>query len=356
MLFSTIHNQSRANELIERAASLFENISEKIEKAKKRLVEEISKSDTVKERLSKKSLTHFQKLSKELRNEPSLELAPISETLFIEQVEPLLRQSEAEPPQIVQLKQKRGSAFLAALFAALATVAAALIIGILGAGLPLTLHTLSDPNAIEKILAWIGGGAFNPAMANPLWGAVGLAAAASVVALTIWSVTLSKTARRNLEIAESLTRKAETYDHTMHETAETMEEVAEALRKYRKDLEICDAFVNEFNASIQRILLTEGNDFEAFKPASKRLIERASAAVTIMIPLLNIAILTTENRTAEQLLRTVESLHGLVENLIDERPLKSETASNEPIVPDYTKENDEDEARNESGSESEKEA
>ncbi|BDY13367.1 hypothetical protein [Hydrogenimonas cancrithermarum] len=353
-MFSTMHNQSRASELIERARSAIESASKQIKEAKDRLVEEISKSDSVKERLSKKSLTRFQKLAKELHNEPPLEITPVSETLFIEQAEPLLRQSEAEPPQIVQLRQKKGGAFFAALFAALVTVAAALLIGALGTALPLTLDTFSDPNAIERILAWIGGGAFDPEIANPLWGAAGLAVAAITAALITWSITLSKTARHNLDIAESLESEAEAYGHAMRETAETMEEVAEALRKYRQDLEICDAFVNEFNASIQRILLTEGNDFEAFKPASKRLIERASEAVTAMIPLLNIAILTTENRAAEQLLHAVEALHELVENLIEERPLKGEAAPNEPIILGYTKENNEEASRPEEGSEREK--
>jgi len=322
-MFSTIHNQSKANELIERAKNIIENTKEHIREAKEKLLEEVSKNDSIKEQLNKKGVSKFQKLAQELKNEPPIEIAPVSMTLFIEQIEPLIKKSEAESPQIKELKQKKGSALFAALIATLITIVSAILIGAFATGVSITPETFTDIKVLENILAWIGGGEFNPEIAHPIWGAVGLLAMALAVGVLTWSMTLSKTSKQNLAISESVLMDAESFDSEMNEIVKTMETLTQALQNYRKNIEICDAYVSEYNASIHRILLTEGDNFEVFKHSSKALIERASATVSAIIPHLNIAIITMENEIANQLLQAIDDTEKLVQNLIEEKPLSS---------------------------------
>jgi len=348
MLFSSFHNQSKANELIECAKTVIKGTKGRIEEAKERFVEAISKSDTIKEQLSKKSITEFQEIAHKLRNEPAVELTPISDTPFIDQVERLLQESDKEPPYIMQPKQKKGSAFILALLTTLATVALALVVGALGVHLPLNLQTFSDPHTIETIFTWLGGGAFDPSIANPTWGMIGTGVLALLVGLITWSLKLSKTAKRNLAYAESAMKDAEAYEQSTRQTVETMHDLTNTLLAYHKDIEICDAFICEFNATIRRILLTEGDDFTTLKPDSQALITRASATVTAVTPLLNIAILTTEAQTADQLRSAVEEVHILVEKLIEGQPIEvkyeptqaeaveAEPVESEPIILGYT--------------------
>lgn len=323
MFFSTIHNQSKASELIERAKDIIENTKEHIREAKEKLLEEASKNDSIKEQLNKKGLNKFQKLAQELKNEPPIEVTPVSMTLFIEQIDPLIKKSETEPPQIVELKQKKGSALFTALLATLITIASAILIGAFAIGISVTPETFTDVKVLEDILAWIGGGAVNPEIANPVWGAIGLIVVAIAIGALTWSMTLSKTSKKNLEISESLLMDAESYDSEMNEIIKTMQSLTQALQDYRKNIEICDAYINEYNATIHRILLTEGDDFETFKPSSKASIERASVTVSAIIPHLNIAIVTTENKTAEQLLQAINDTEKLVQKLIEEKPIST---------------------------------
>lgn len=322
-MFSTIHNQSKANELIERAKKIIEDTKERIREAKEKLLEEASKNDSIKEQLNKKGLNRFQKLAQELKNEPPVEIAPVSMALFIEQIEPLIKQSDTEPPQIVELKQKKGSALFTAFFATLTTIALAILAGAFATGVSFLPETFTDIKVLENILAWIGGGAVNPEIANPIWGAVGLAAVALAVGALTWSMTLSSTSKKNLEISESLLMDAESFDSEINEVIKTMQNLTRALQDYRKNIEICDAYINEYNAVIHRILVTEGDDYETFKPSSKAHIERASVTVSAIIPYLNIAIITTENKTADQLLQAIDDTKKLVQNLIEEKPVST---------------------------------
>jgi len=323
MFFSTLHNYSKANELIEKAKNIIANSKERIREAKEKLLEEASKNDSLKDQFNIKGINRFQKLAQKLKNEPPIEIAPVKLTLLIKQVEPLIKESETESPEIVKLKHKRGIAIFLAILAALITIASALLIGTFATDIPVTLETFQNYENLKNILAWIGGGAFNPQMANPIWGAIGLAALSIAIGTMTWTMTLSKRSKENLAISESMLMDANSYESEMNEVINRMQNLTELLKSYRANIEICDAYVNEYNATIHRIILTEGDDFEKFKPSSKLLIERASVTISAIIPHLNIAIMTTENRVTDQLIQAIDDTKKLVEDLIEEKPITS---------------------------------
>jgi len=318
MLFSTIQNQSKANELIERAKEIIENTKERIREAKEKLLEEAGKNDSIKERLNKNGLNKFQELIKKIKNEDSANVTTISITQFCEQIKPLVEKSNIEPLSIIELKQKKASTLFASFFMSLISIVLVVSIGAFATGVTITPETFTDMKVWQNILAWIGGGAYNPEIANPVWGIAALVFIAIVVGITTWSIMLSKTSKENLKISESMLEDAESYENKMNDIIEKMQNLTLSLQDYRKNLEIYDAYINEFNAIIHRILLTEGDDFENFKPASKAQIERATITVSAIIPHLNIAIITTDNKTADQLLQAIDDTKKLLEDLSKE--------------------------------------
>ncbi len=345
MLFSTLKNQSKASEMVQKAHETIQKAAARIEQAKERFVEAVSRSDSVRERLGRKGIVKFENILKQMRNEPPVELPPLSDTLFFEQAQPLMQIGDTQAPTVTPLVQKRGRALFAAFLAALVTVAAALILAALATGQSLSVALFTQADRLEAMLAWIGGGAYDPAIGNPLFGAIGIATAALAAAVITWSVVMSNTSRRNLQSAKGSLAAAESYAEEMERTADTMERLTTLLEAYRKEIEICDAFLDEYNASLRRILLTEGDDYDKFSQSSQRRVAQAVDTASSIVPLLNITILTTENGVAAQLETAVDEARQCVRKLMEgsgaqsitnEKADKGDEESTEPIILGYS--------------------
>lgn len=350
-MFSTLKNQSKATELIQKAHETIEEATARIDRAKERFVEAVSRSDNIRERIGKKSIVKFQNLLKRMRNEPPAELPPLSDTLFIEQSEPLIEMAETKTPAVARLAKKKGWALFLSFFTAVLTVGVAFLIAALATGKPLKIETFTQKESIEAMLRWIGGGAYDPSIGNTVYGAIGLGLAALAAALIVWSMVMSGTSKRNLKNAEASLLAIENYADETTDAAETMEYLASLLEKYYKDMEICDSFINEFNASLERILLTEGEDYDKLSDASKQALSRAIDTVTSVIPLLNITILTTENGVSGQLENAVKEAENCVRKLLKESGVEMPAQeSSEVIVLGYA-EKEENQVSKESSSE-----
>jgi len=323
VLFSTIQNQSKANELVEQAKEIIQNTKECTKEAKETLLEEISKNDSIKERLIKKRLSKFQELIKKIKNEDFANIASMSTAQFCEQVKPLIEKSDIEPLSIIELKQRKVATMFTSFLASLISVVLVILIGAFAMDVPIAPETFTDIKILEDMLAWIGGGVYDPEIASSIWGAVALIFVAMITGMTTWSIMLSKISKENLKIGESMLKDAESYKNKMDEITEKMQNLTLSLQDYRKNMEIYDAYINEFNATVHRILLTEKDSLETLKPASITRIEYAIATVLAIIPHLNIVIITEENTVANQLLQTTTEAKRLVQNLVDEKPIST---------------------------------
>ncbi len=326
-MLSTMSRQKRAEELVKGAKTEVSQADNAFEAAKERLQRQVEKIDKVRNRLIGKTFKEFHRLFEAIRNEPAVELAPPSEATIAQQLEPLYRKSKIPPVIIDDVKGGKGGAFFLALLAVLITVAAAFGIGAVALGLPLKPETFMQLPHIEKILAWLGGGAYDPALANPLYGAAGLGVAVIAVWLIVYSVSMGKRVDNNLKKAQKAFDEAKIYAEQKKRYAESMETLAEALEKLAQDYETFDVFMEEFNATLRRIRHTEGDDFQHYRPLSQEKVRRAAECAAAMMPLLSIAVVTTEGDPSWQLLNTLPQTEMLSNALIEEKPCENLTAS-----------------------------
>lgn len=322
-MFSTMQNQKRAEELIQDAKNMVSAVDEKFRKARERLEKKIAEIDAIRAQLTKQTLSRLRRRFETIENEEPIELTPVAEAPFSEQLQPLYEKADIEPVQVKDVKGGKGSAFFVSLLAALVTVAAALAIGAVGTGQPLVKETFTDVPKIEKILTWLSGGAFNPDMGNPLFGAVVLGIAAIAAWMIAWSIMMGKAARRNLETAEAIYAEAENYHEKKSRYTDAIDALVDELDRFEKILETCDIYMQEYNAVLQRIIHTEGTDYEAYRNVSKEIVNRAAECAEALVPLLNIAIITTEGTPSKQLSDAIAHGGRIVLALMEERPIPS---------------------------------
>lgn len=348
-MFSTMHNQKRAEELIEDAKELIASIDETFINARERLKKKISEIDTTRLRLIKQTLAKFRERFETIENENPIELTPVSERALAEQLQSLYEKADIEPVEIKEVRRGKGGAFFASLIAVVVMAAAALIIGAVGTGQPLAPETFMDISRLEKILTWLSGGAFDPQMGSPLFGAVGLGIAVIAVWMITWSIMMGKAARRNLAIAEEVHAEAEKYHQKKAHYTDAIGRLLEELDALENILYTCDIYMQEFNAILQRIIHTEGRDFEAYKNSSKDIVKRAAECEESLVPLLNIAIVTSEGTPSKQLSMAISNGERLVLALIEERPIPApeelvSVSEEAPTMPEYEKPEEEKES------------
>ncbi|WP_456452464.1 hypothetical protein, partial [Hydrogenimonas sp.] len=320
-MFSTMHNQKKAESLIAQARNAIDEADARFHEAKERLHKRIAEIDGVRSHFVRKSLAKFRELFGEMENEEPIELAPVSERPFSEQLQTLFEKSELEPVAIENVKRGKGGAFFTSLVATLVTVAVALVIGAVGAGLPLAPETFTQTPKLVRILEWLGGGFVAPHYANFLFGAGGLLLAALASWTIAWSIAMGKAARRNLAKAEAVFEKASAYAEKRGAYSDAIETLANDLQRLEKVFDTCDIFMQEFNASLRRILHVEGHDYRSFKPASQATVDRAAACAQSVVPILNLAIVTSEGTPSSQLEHAIAHGEKIVAALIEEKEI-----------------------------------
>ena len=320
-MFSTMHNQRKAQELIAESIDLIEEVDGRFARAREALNERAKRLDAVRSHLIQKSLARLKERLDAIENEPAQEIAPVAEESVARQLQPLYERAEIEPVDIKEVRKGKAGAFFGALVAAVLTVVVALAVAAVATGHSLNLQTFTDLNKLDPLLTWIGGGAIPGRLGNPLLGAAGLALAAVAAWLITWSVMMGKTARRNLATAKQVFEEAQAYHDKKERYAEAAEELERKLEALERSLETCDIYLQEYNAVLRRILHTEGHDYDAFKVHSKEAVERAMECARALVPLLNTAIVTTEGTPAKQLDEAIEWGERVVAALTEERPL-----------------------------------
>ena len=176
-MFSTMHNQKKAEQLVVDARNAVEEADRAYSQARERLREAVMKSDTVRQHIAQKSLEKLRNLFGRMEHEEPIELTPVSERTFADQLRSLHEKNPVEPVVIENVRGGKGSAFFGSLLAVLVTFIVAMAVGAVGSGLPLSPETFTDEYKILHILEWFGGGAWHTLGANPIFGAIGLAAA-----------------------------------------------------------------------------------------------------------------------------------------------------------------------------------
>ncbi|MCF6200990.1 MAG: hypothetical protein L3J42_02490, partial [Hydrogenimonas sp.] len=306
-MFSTMKKQKRAQELIEEAKKALEEIEERSETQLQRFKKLVSEIDTLKSHLARKTLKRFHDLYFTLKGVKPVEMADITEQSYAGQMRELIGRIESvEPIEIAGTKMGKLPAALASLTAAIITLLAALLIGAAGAGVSFDLQNLFTERSIEKILTWIGGGAFAYPSASPLFGGLGLITAAVAAALVTWSVLMAKSSGKNLAAAKKCYDDAKNYIEQKEHYLNDIVTLQRELSQYKDVLDTFDIFMQEYNAILRRILFTEGKEYEEYGKSSKEVVKRAAICAQAIVPILNITIVASDGSPSKQLLSAIE--------------------------------------------------
>ncbi len=338
-MFSTLQKQKKAEELIDEARRIIEETDEKSALAKERLEKSVAEADSLRNHLARMTIKRFHDLFFKIEGAKPVEMADISERPFGTQMQDLTeRLDEIEPIEIAVAKRGKFKAATASLAAALITVAAALVVALIATGIPLDPQTLTDHRTLQKLLVWIGGGAFGYPGASAVWGAAGVAAAALTAALTTWSLFMAKSSGRNLSEAQKSYADAENYRDRKGHYISSIQRLDEEISELKKILETFDIFLEEYNAVMKRIQYTEGREFEKYREGSKKSVTRAAACAEAVVPILNITIVTSEGEPSKQLSEALEKGKLFHKALIDEEELPARNSTDEEIVKPLSKE------------------
>ncbi len=321
-MFSTLQKQKEAENLIEEAGRIIEECDHECDLAKERVQKSVTDSDNFRSRLVKKSLKTFYDLLNKIDGIAHGRSAETTKPPYSSQIDTLIKGAqEIEPVEISGVKQGKASALVASFAAAIVTVAVALVTAVIATGTPLDPQKLTSPDTIEKLLAWIGGGAFDYPGASPLLGGVGIVAAAVAAALIVWSILMAKSSSSNLSAARSCHENANNYKREKEFYTEAMKQLNGSILEYEKILETFDIYMDEYIAVTRRILYTEGNDFQNYKESSKEIVKRASQCAEAIIEILDIAIVTPQGTPSEELEKAIERGSALKKALINDTPL-----------------------------------
>ncbi len=329
-MFSSLQKQKKAESLVEAAKNAVSEADARFIRARERLLESLERLDKTRSRLIQETIPLFLERYESFEREKPISLTPLADESFGPQVRMLYERIAIEPVQIATADRGKTGALLAAVTGVAVALIFALIVAAVGTGAPLAIATFTQPDHLSKMLAWLGGGAFNMPWASPWLGALGLITAAVTIWLVIWSMRMGQKARRNLAAAQKSFEAAEEYAARKEAFAERAENLTEKITDLEEILCTCEIYMDEYNATLRRILHTEGKDFEKLKETSRKLLSRAAACEEALIPLLNIAIVTSDGAPSDTLETAIVEGQNLVEALLDERPFHE--AVNRPLA------------------------
>ncbi len=329
-MFSALKKQKKAEELVEEARQIIEEADKKSSLAKEKLENIVAQADEIHNNLAQKTLKSFQELFFRIKGVEPIETADITQRPYTSQLQVISeRLAEIEPVEINDVKRGKFPAILASLAAMIITVIAGFAIAFVATGTPLNLQSATSTETLMKLLTWIGGGAFGYPEASVQLGIIGLGIAAIIAAFIVWSICMSKSSGKNLQAAQQSHTDAKNYHDRKEFFATAMQNMNEEISQFNKILETFDIFLQEYNATINRILFTEDDEFENFKNDSKLIIERAAATAEAVIPLLNIAITASDGTPSKQLSVAIAKGELYKRALIEQKPLPDTTVEEE---------------------------
>ncbi len=324
-MFSTMKKQKKAEDLIDEAKRAVEEIDEKCDIELQRVEKLFSDTDTLKNHLARKTLKRFHDLYSTIKGVEPIEMADIPERPYSGHIHELTdRLKSVEPVTITGATRGKIPAALAAFTAALTTLIIAVVTAIVGTGTSFELQSLGSKEVIEKLLRWIGGGAFDYPSASPLLGGVALGVAAFAAALITWSVMMAKNSGKNLSKAQKCHTDAMSYKELKESYLNGMKSLEKELLEFRDILETFDIFMQEYNAIIRRIQYTEGRSYEEYSDKSKEVTKRAAVCAQALVPILSITVVASDGSPSGQLLDAIMEGKRYSEALTSQKPLPAE--------------------------------
>ena len=312
--------QKKAESLAAEARQALVRADETFHETLQNLKEAAARLRKTREAALKKGVARFAELSDAIADRP-FEVRESELPDEEERIESLVAACRVEPVTIRDVTGGKAGAFFTALIVSLLALVAALIGGAVGSGQPLAPETFTQMPKLMRIFEWLGGGFIAPRYANPFVGIGALLLLLWLVWLIVRGIKMGKAARKNLAVAETMHEDACRYADEKSGHCHNLTALTRELTTLEELLYTCQIYLDEYNASLRRILHTEGDRFDNFKASSRQLVERANACTVAMRPLLESTVSLETTDPSKQIRQSVVYGTMVVEALIREEPI-----------------------------------
>lgn len=276
-VISSGRKNKKAKDLIASAEKMLHDVDSEIEKTDSLFESDLQRYTALRDDVSAHSLKTFDDTYMQIQNVDfkGSELTYTDETMEDIGDEFCKCKHEIEPVVIEKVKTGVFTAVAGALFAGLATFAAAVSAAVLQTGMKVDFQKMPDREQIVSLFEWFGGGMLQEGSGDMMSGGYILGGGVGIVMLIAGYLILNARSGKNLHAAEEKFSEA-TASHLDKSTQnrKTMS-MAEYIETLEKNLQTLKVYMDEFNAVLKRIIHIEGTDYASYSMNSQKDIHTA---------------------------------------------------------------------------------
>jgi len=243
----------KSDDLIEEARSLIKESDLSTRSCMEILEEDVERYEEAKELLVNESILPSETLLKKVGFDSSIEQElDEEEAINFEDIK------QVEPIYVRELSSGKFGALILSLLAGFAVVLGWIYIASNALNIVVDMGKMATPQIQNQIFSWIGGG-MTGGEGNAM---MGMAIVALSAFATLWIVFATRVFLResqNYKIAQKVKEDAEFYCTKKEECQKAMEKVSEHINQVISAMETSKIYLNEQNATIQRIIYIESD-------------------------------------------------------------------------------------------------
>jgi hypothetical protein len=295
-----IKNNQEAIELSQQSSEMLRTIDEEIHQGDEKVCENISNYATLREEVITKTLTTYDKLYMQMKNVSFKG----SELTFgddeYENIEDSFHknQPKLKPLHIPDVKSGLFGYSIYGTFAGIVTVVLLLFIGLKIVSPETDPTTIQSPSQLHDVFAFYGN-VILPERGDALVGQLALGGAFLVIMLIITLSGYHKRSVTNLSNARQIHEEAQVLHAKKVEQKAQIMSLCEYAQKLDAALHTLRIYLDEYNATLARILHVEGDDFSNYCVTSRKRVEAASQMYKATRTLLSTKVIAVDGNVAQ---------------------------------------------------------
>lgn len=271
-----IKNNNKAKELVASSKQMLEDVENEILQSDAHACESIEKYIRLREEVLEQSLKRFDEAYLNIQNPnfKGADLTQLDDTM--EDIKMRLQEKlpPIEPLDIPEINTAFSSSLFLGLFSALGILAVLLFIGAQATGIALNLNALPTQEQYESLLQFYGN-LLLPNRGNIQEGLIFILLLPLSVGLILALSRYYKRSRYNLNHAQAIFQAASAQHLEKSAQNKKIMTLCQYTQKLDETLGTLQVYLDEYIATMRRILRTEGEDFSQYALSSRKKIETA---------------------------------------------------------------------------------
>ncbi len=243
----------KSDALIHEARTIIENSDVTTKSCMEILEEDVEKYENAKSMLLNDSIHPSEALLKKVGFDSSIEQElDEEEAINFEDIK------QIEPIYVRELSSGKFGALILSLLAGLAVIVGWIYIASNALNIVVDISKAPTLEAQNSILSWIGGG-ITGGEGNAMIGMIIMAFSAIIAIWVVFAIKIFMRESKNYQVAQKVKEEAEFYCTKKEECQKEMEKISVHINQVIDAIETSKIYINEQNATIQRIIHIEPN-------------------------------------------------------------------------------------------------